>query len=75
MAAAGGGVTRAGGGAAGAVSTCSSLSMNACHGLNLGYCDTYATGTGDMNRAPPGRTSSLEDLVFGVVIGVAGMFI
>ncbi|KAJ1705737.1 hypothetical protein NYO67_12099 [Aspergillus flavus] len=71
VAAEGGGVTRAGGGAAGAVSTCSSLSMNACHGLNLGYCDTYATGTGDMNRAPPGRTSSLEDLVFGVVIGVA----
>lgn len=75
VAAEGGGVTRAGGGAAGAVSTCSSLSMNACHGLNLGYCDTYATGTGDMNRAPPGRTSSLEDLVFGVVIGMAGMFI
>ncbi|KAE8315035.1 hypothetical protein BDV41DRAFT_206679 [Aspergillus transmontanensis] len=75
VAAEGGGVTRAGGGAAGAVSTCSSLSMNACHGLNLGYCDTYATGTGDMNRAPPGRTSSLEDLVFGMVIGVAGMFI
>ncbi|KAB8069191.1 hypothetical protein BDV29DRAFT_183258 [Aspergillus leporis] len=75
VAGAGGGVTRAGGGAAQAISTCSSLSREACHGLNLGYCGTVATGTGDANRAPPGRASSLEDLVFGMAIGVAGMFI
>ncbi|KAE8147022.1 hypothetical protein BDV25DRAFT_161233 [Aspergillus avenaceus] len=69
------GVTRAGGGAAQAISTCSSLSMEACHGLNQGYCDTYATGLGDSNGVSPARMSSLEDLAFGMVIGIAGMFI
>ncbi|EAU36397.1 predicted protein [Aspergillus terreus NIH2624] len=69
----GGGVTRAATPAA--VSTCSSLSLQACHGLNLGYCGTYATGQGDANQAGPGRPTSLQDLVFGMAVGVAGMFI
>ena len=69
----GGGVTREG--APSAVATCSSLSMEACHGLHLGYCDTHQTAHDDGNRAPAGRTSSLQDLFFGMLVSVAGMLI
>lgn len=72
---AGGGVTREGGSKPSAVSTCSSLSQEACHGLNIGYCGTYHTQTDDESRASSGRTTSLQDLVFGVIIGAAGMFV
>jgi hypothetical protein len=62
-----------------ATSICSSLSADACHGLNLGYCGSVATQTGNAddagNDASPVRMSSLHDLVFGLAIGVAGMFI
>ncbi|EAW10664.1 uncharacterized protein ACLA_051360 [Aspergillus clavatus NRRL 1] len=72
----GAGVTVQGGGPTAAVSVCSSLSQAACHGLNLGYCSAYVTGGGGQNNAAmPGRTSSLQDLVLGMVVGVAGMFI
>lgn len=71
----GAGVTVVGGGPTAAASVCSSLSQAACHGLNLAYCGTYATGGSSPNIAVSGRTSSLQDLVFGMVVGAAGMFI
>ncbi|CAP97838.1 hypothetical protein E8E15_011279 [Penicillium rubens] len=62
-----------------ATSICSSLSVEACHGINLGYCSSVATQTGDAdangNDASPVRMSSLHDLAFGLAVGVAGMFI
>ncbi|CAI7624246.1 unnamed protein product [Penicillium glandicola] len=62
-----------------ATSICSSLSAEACHGINLAYCSGIATQTGSTdvtgNDASPVRMSSLHDLVLGVAIGVAGMFI
>ena len=58
-----------------AASVCSSLSQAACHGLNLAYCGTYATGESSPNIAVSGRPSGLQDLIFGMVVGVAGMFI
>lgn len=62
-----------------ATSICSSLSAEACHGLSLGYCSAVETGGGGNaagnNAALPGRTSSLQDLAFGLMIGVAGMFV
>lgn len=62
-----------------ATSICSSLSVEACHGINLAYCSGVATQTGsadaDGNDASPARMSSLHDLVFGLAVGVAGMFI
>ncbi|KAI2670562.1 hypothetical protein LCP963914a_9820 [Penicillium roqueforti] len=61
-----------------ATSICSSLSADACHGINLAYCSSVATQTADSeangNNAPM-RLSSLQDLALGVVVGVAGMFI
>ncbi|KAL4811206.1 hypothetical protein BDV18DRAFT_128873 [Aspergillus unguis] len=60
------------GGAASAIETCSSLSQAACHGLSLGDCGNYeggADGTGVR------RTSSLHDIVVGMLIGAAGFFI
>lgn len=62
-----------------ATSICSSLSAEACHGINLAYCSSVATQTGSSevngNDASPVRMSSLHDLVFGLAVGVAGMFI
>lgn len=61
-----------------APSICSSLSVRACHGLELGYCATLETGTAhgaSGNAAVPGQASSLHDLVLGLAVGVAGMFI
>ncbi|KAL4981574.1 hypothetical protein BDW68DRAFT_172172 [Aspergillus falconensis] len=60
------------GGAANAIETCSSLSQSACHGLNLGVCGNYEGGT---DGAGYRRTSSLQDLLVGLVVGVAGFFI
>lgn len=60
-------------------SICSSLSIDACHGLNLEYCHGVATQTDSAeangNDASPVRRSSLHDLVLGLAVGVAGMFI
>ncbi|EKV12816.1 hypothetical protein PDIG_40860 [Penicillium digitatum PHI26] len=80
IAGAGGGVTvEAITAASQATSICSSLSAEACHGINLGYCSGVATHTGSAevngNDASPMRMSSLHDLVFGLAVGVAGMFI
>ncbi|KAL4787234.1 hypothetical protein BJX76DRAFT_354420 [Aspergillus varians] len=61
-----------GGGAAGAISTCSSLSQSACHGLSLQTCGNYEGGS---DGAGSRRTSSLQDLIVGVVIAFAGFFI
>lgn len=61
-----------------ATSICSSLSVEACHGINLGYCGSVATQTGGSEtsgNAAPVRTSSLQDLVLGLAVGFAGMFI
>jgi hypothetical protein len=61
-----------------ATSICSSLSAKACHGLSLGYCASVETATAtdaSGNGALPGRTSSLNDLALGLVVGVAGMFV
>lgn len=62
-----------------ATSICSSLRDDACHGLNLNYCDSVETqtGTADVNGndALPVRASSLHDLALGLAVGVAGMFI
>jgi hypothetical protein len=61
-----------------ATSICSSLSAKACHGLSLNYCasvETAAAGSASGNAAMPGRTTSLQDLVFGLAVGVAGVFI
>ncbi|KAJ6108263.1 hypothetical protein N7523_009586 [Penicillium sp. IBT 18751x] len=61
-----------------ATSICSSLSANACHGLSLGYCASVATATADTtsgNVARSSRTTSLQDLIFGLAVGVAGVFI
>ncbi|KAJ5762358.1 uncharacterized protein N7511_005740 [Penicillium nucicola] len=63
-----------------ATSICSSLSVEACHGINLDYCGSVATQTGGSGsdasgNAASGRTSSLQDLVFGLAVGFAGMFI
>lgn len=62
-----------------ATSICSSLSADACHGINLAYCGSVATQTGDTeasgNHALPVRSSSLHDLALGLMVGVAGMFI
>lgn len=61
-----------------ATSICSSLSAKACHGLGLSYCASVATATthdASGNVAMSGRTTSLQDLVFGLAVGVAGVFI
>lgn len=79
------GVTVAGPGGAGvtipgragitpAAAVCSSLSMQACHGLQLPQCNTYSNFRSNANIALPRRTS-VEDLVFGLAVGVAGMFV
>lgn len=73
----GAGVTVQGGEATPVVSACSNLRLQACHGLNLGYCDdAYGSGGGNENAAASFRgPMSLTDLMFGMVVGVAGMFI
>lgn len=63
-----------------ATSVCSSLSVEACHGINLNYCGSVATQTAGSGSDASGnaarrRSSSLTDLVLGLAIGFAGMFI
>ncbi|KAJ5679398.1 hypothetical protein N7462_007642 [Penicillium macrosclerotiorum] len=61
-----------------ATSICSSLSAEACHGLRLSYCatvDSESSNSASGNGALSGRTSSLHDLVFGLAVGVAGLFV
>lgn len=77
----GAGVTIPGGGGGGggsarpsAQSVCSSLSMDACHGLQMPHCDTYGQWSSNENVAVSRRTS-VQDLVFGLLVGAAGVFI
>ena len=59
-----------------ATSICSSLSEKACHGLGLSYCATAtATGVNVNANVAPRQASSLYDIAFGLVVGVAGMFV
>ncbi|KAL3484973.1 hypothetical protein BJX62DRAFT_45239 [Aspergillus germanicus] len=60
------------GGSGYAEETCSSLRQSACHGLNLGVCGNYEGGS---DGAGCRRTSSLHDIVVGLLVGVAGFFI
>ncbi|KAL2810443.1 hypothetical protein BJX63DRAFT_315670 [Aspergillus granulosus] len=60
------------GGSGGAVETCSSLRQSACHGLDLGVCGNYEGGS---DGAGCRRTSSLHDIVVGLLVGAAGLFI
>lgn len=72
----GAGVTIQGGGAEATASACSGLKLEACHGLNLGYCNSYNTGEQNSeNAGSPGMATSPQDLVLGVIVAVAGMFI
>lgn len=71
----GAGVTVHGGSSATpAASVCSSLSMEACHGLNLAHCNSYDSWQSNESRASFKRTS-IQDLIFGFAVGVAGVFI
>lgn len=61
-----------------ATSICSSLSQAACHGLQLSYCATAAAATAHAasgNGAALVRTTSLHDLILGLMVGIAGVFI
>lgn len=61
-----------------ATSICSSLSAKACHGLGLGYCASVPTSNpygASGNAAAPGQASSLKDLMIGLTVGIAGVFI
>ncbi|EED24294.1 hypothetical protein TSTA_076600 [Talaromyces stipitatus ATCC 10500] len=82
----GGGVTVQGNTAApsasAAVSTCSSLSRQACYGLQESYCTAFGTSGGTTtggqfvagNYAPT-RKSSLHEILLAAAAGVVGMFI
>lgn len=78
----GGGVTQAGAMVSvSAESICSSLSVEACHGLNLAQCSTLggakATGAansfvvGSVNAAPT-RCAALYGIGVGMAVGLAG---
>ncbi|KAN0069779.1 hypothetical protein V8E54_012085 [Elaphomyces granulatus] len=80
----GAGVTVAGApgvtGAAAAQSICSSLSFQACYGLQIGYCAGLGTASAAGARfvnagSGPVRRSSLHDLTIGLAAAIAGMFI
>lgn len=61
-----------------ATSICSSLSAKACHGLGLGYCASVPTSNAygaSGNAAVPGQTASLSDLILGLSVGIAGVFV
>lgn len=73
----GGGLTVGGAPAASEVaSTCSSLSMSACHGLQIANCPSYGGQAGDTGNSASGvRVANLKDLMLALVVGVTGMFI
>ncbi|EPS33537.1 hypothetical protein POX_a01469 [Penicillium oxalicum] len=61
-----------------ATSICSSLSQQACHGLQLNYCASVATGAASEpsgNGALSTQSTSLYDLMAGVMVGIAAVFI
>lgn len=62
---------------AAAMSVCSSLSSQACYGLQLGSCSTY-TGTGTLinpNAAPTKCARALYGVGVGVAVGIAGQML
>lgn len=73
--------------AAGAAqSICSSLSSQACYGLQTAYCDSLPSGSGGSGATSSGqfitpsnnarrRSSSLYDLAIGFAAALAGMLI
>ena len=71
----GAGVTVQGGGATATAGVCASLKLEACHGLNLGYCASGDKDSSENWASSSGRRTSLKDLCFGMAVGVAGMFI
>ncbi|OJJ49358.1 hypothetical protein ASPZODRAFT_61042 [Penicilliopsis zonata CBS 506.65] len=80
VAGSGGGITVAGAtGTSAAVSICSSLSLEACHDLHLSNCAAYGTATTGAYQvggaAAARQTAGVQDLVLGLAVGVAGMFI
>jgi hypothetical protein len=48
--------------------------MEACHGLQMPHCITYNQWNSNANFALPRRTS-VQDLLVGLAVAVAGMFI
>ncbi|RMJ21771.1 hypothetical protein PHISP_07362 [Aspergillus sp. HF37] len=72
----GAGVTVQGSSAAASptASVCSSLSFEACHGLQMPHCVTYSQWNSNANFALPRRTSA-QDMLVGLAVAVAGMFI
>ena len=71
----GAGVTVQGGAATATAGVCASLKLEACHGLNLGYCASSDKDSSENGASSSGRGTSLKDLCFGMAVGVAGMFI
>ena len=80
----GGGVTVPGAagvtGAAAAQSICSSLSLQGCYNLQIGYCAGLGTATTAGAKfvnagSGPVRRSSLHDLIVGLAAAIAGMLI
>ncbi|KKZ61232.1 hypothetical protein EMCG_04150 [[Emmonsia] crescens] len=57
-------------------SVCSSLSTEACHGLQAEYCTAFRDGVGSgAVAARRGSNGLLYDIVVGVVVAVAGMVV
>ncbi|KAL2383577.1 hypothetical protein RJZ90_002516 [Blastomyces dermatitidis] len=57
------------------VSVCSSLSTEACHGLQVGYCTAFRDGVGSGGVAARGGGGLLYDIVVGVAVAIAGMVV
>lgn len=72
----GGGVTSALPASA-AAATCSSLSVEACHGLQAAYCAVYATAVGPGSGAALVRRAGggVSDVLFAAAVGAAGFFV
>ncbi|OAX78275.1 hypothetical protein ACJ72_07421 [Emergomyces africanus] len=56
-------------------SVCSSLSTEACHGLQAAYCTAFRDGTGSGAVAARASNGLLYDILVGVVVAVGGMFV
>lgn len=69
--------------ASAAISTCSSLSREACYGLQESYCTAFGTSGGSTTTGgsvvagsyAPARKSSLHEILLAAAAGVLGMFI
>ncbi|KAM5445807.1 hypothetical protein MaudCBS49596_007096 [Microsporum audouinii] len=54
---------------------CSSLLLQACFGLQEGYCTAFANGGGVPNSSPPHQHSALYEILAGLSIAIAGMIV